>query len=85
MYFLKKQGYPNVPFILAVILGPLCEQYLRTSLTLSSGNPMVFITNFDSLFFILLTIAFAILLPRANRRAAELEKKNRTMAMDENK
>ncbi len=46
---------------------------------------MVFITNFDSLFFILLTIAFAILLPRANRRAAELEKKNRTMAMDENK
>ncbi|MDN5334867.1 MAG: putative tricarboxylic transport rane protein [Sphaerochaeta sp.] len=85
MYFLKREGYPNVPFILAVILGPLCEQYLRTSLTLSSGNPMVFITNFDSLFFLLLTVAFAILLPRANRRAEELEKKNQAMKMDENK
>ncbi|QEN09471.1 tricarboxylate transporter [Oceanispirochaeta crateris] len=74
MYYFKKQKYPNVPFILAVILGPLCEQYLRTSLTLSSGNPMVFITNFDSLFFILLTIAFVILLPRANRRSEALEK-----------
>lgn len=75
MYFFQRQKYPNVPFILAVILGPLCEQYLRTSLTLSSGNPMVFITNFDSLFFLLLTVAFAILLPRANRRAEALEKK----------
>ena len=73
MYFFKKQGYPNVPFILAVILGPLAEQYLRTSLTISSGNPLVFITNFDSLFFLLLTVAFAILLPRANRRAEALE------------
>lgn len=73
MYFFKKQKYPNVPFILAVILGPLCEEYLRTSLTLSNGNPLVFITNFDSLFFLLLTVAFAILLPRANRRAELLE------------
>ncbi len=73
MYFFKKQGYPNVPFILAVILGPLAEQYLRTSLTISSRNPLVFITNFDSLFFLLLTVAFAILLPRANRRAEALE------------
>ncbi len=79
MYFFKKQGYPNVPFILAVILGPLAEQYLRTSLTISSGNPLVFITNFDSLFFLLLTVAFAILLPRANRRAEALEKKQGQM------
>lgn len=76
MYFMKKQKYPNVPFILAVILGPLCEQYLRTSLTISGGDPMVFINNFDSLFFILLTIAFVILLPRANKRAEMLEKQN---------
>ena len=74
MYFFKKQKYPNVPFILAVILGPLCEQYMRTSLTLSNGNPMVFISNFDSLFFLLLTVAFSILLPRANRRAEVLSK-----------
>jgi len=74
MYFFKKQGYPNVPFILAVILGPLAEQYLRTTMTISSGNPLIFITHFDSLFFLLLTVAFVILLPRANRRAEAMEK-----------
>lgn len=76
MYFFKRQGYPNVPFILAVILGPLAEQYLRTTMTISSGNPLIFITHFDSLFFLLLTVAFAILLPRANRRAEVMEKKS---------
>ena len=78
MYFFKKQGYPNVPFILAVILGPLCEQYLRTTMTLSGGNPMIFITQLDSLFFLVLTVAFVILLPRANRRAEVIEKQRTT-------
>jgi len=73
MYFFKRQGYPNVPFILAVILGPLAEQYLRTTMTISSGNPLIFFTHFDSLFFLLLTVAFAILLPKANRRADAVE------------
>ncbi len=73
MYFLKKQKYPNVPFILAVILGPLFEQYLRTTLTISEGNPLVFITNMDSLFFLVLTVIFMIFLPRANRRAEEVK------------
>ena len=72
MYFLKKEKYPNVPFILAVILGPLFEQYLRTTLTISEGNPLVFITNLDSLFFLLLTVAFVIFLPKANKRAEVL-------------
>ena len=59
MFLLSKQGYPSVPFILAVILGPLFEEYLRTSLTLSNGNPMIFITNYDSLIFLILTIIFS--------------------------
>ncbi len=69
MYFFNRESYPNVPFILAVILGPLFEEYLRTTLTLSSGNPMVFVTNIDSLFFLILTVVFSIMLPRVNRRA----------------
>ncbi len=75
MYFLKKQKYPNVPFILAVILGPLFEQYLRTTLTISEGNPLVFITNLDSLFFLLLTVVFVIFLPKANQKADILDSK----------
>lgn len=75
MYILRKEKYPNVPFILAVILGPLMEEYLRTSLTLSLGNPLVFFTNVDSLVFLLLTVAFCIFLPRAHRRSEAAEEK----------
>ena len=68
-FFMRKQGYPNVPFILGALLGPLLEQYLRRSLTLSRGNPLVFVTNLDSLFFLVLTAVFAIMLPKAARKA----------------
>jgi putative tricarboxylic transport membrane protein len=69
MFFLKVGGYPNVPFILGVILGPLFEYYLRTALTIGGGNPLVFITHPDSLIFLILTVVFSIFLPRVNRRS----------------
>lgn len=75
MYALRKQKYPNVPFILAVILGPMLEEYLRTSLTLSHGNPLTFITNLDSLCFLILTILFCIFLPKANAKSEKFEEK----------
>jgi putative tricarboxylic transport membrane protein len=62
MYLLTQQDYPNVPFILGVILGPLFEQYLRTTLTISNGNPLVFLTQLDSLFFLLLTVVFVVVI-----------------------
>ena len=68
MYYLKQQGYPNIPFILGVILGPLCEQYLRTSLTIGNGNPLIFLTSMDSLVFLVLTIVFAVWIPRLNKK-----------------
>lgn len=74
MYFLKKQGYPPVPFILGVILGPLLEQYLRTTLTLGHGNPLIFFTEIDSLIFIILTVVFAIWLPRINKKTEKATK-----------
>ncbi|MGI6029225.1 MAG: tripartite tricarboxylate transporter permease [Candidatus Heteroscillospira sp.] len=69
MYFLKQNGYPAVPFILGVILGPLCEQYLRTTITLGQGDLTVFFTELDSLFFLVLTVVFAFLLPRLNKKS----------------
>ena len=71
MFFLGKQNYPKVPFILGVILGPLFELYLRTAMSISNGNPMIFLTSPDSLFFLLLTLFFAIFLPRVNKRSHE--------------
>lgn len=73
MYFLRKEKYPNVSFILGVILGPLMEEYLRTSLTLSHGSVLVFFTNIDSVVFLVITVLFCVLLPRANRKSEKLE------------
>ena len=69
MYILKGQGYPSVPFILGVILGPLFEQYLRTTLTIGHGNVTVFFTELDSLFFLILTVVFSFLLPMLNKKS----------------
>jgi putative tricarboxylic transport membrane protein len=67
MFFLSRQKYPNVPFILGVILGPLFERYLRSSLTLGMGSPMIFITQIDSLVFLLLSVVFAFFISRSKR------------------
>lgn len=57
-YFLRKQNYSTVSLLLGFILGPDLEQYLRRSLSLNDGNPMVFLTSPDSLAFLLLTALF---------------------------
>ena len=65
MYALRKQKYPSVPFILAAILGPMLEEYLRRTLSISQHNPLIFFTSLDSLFFLILTVLFIIFLPSA--------------------
>lgn len=61
-YFLRRYDYPVVALLLGFILGPTLEEFLRRSLALSNGNPMIFITNLDSLFFIILTLFFVYFL-----------------------
>jgi putative tricarboxylic transport membrane protein len=62
MYALRRQSYPGVPFILGALLGRMCEGYLRRALEISQGNPLIFLTQFDSLFFLILTVVFALFL-----------------------
>lgn len=57
-FFLRQQNYPTVSLLLGFILGPDLEQYLRRTLSLSDGNPMVFLTSPDSLFFLVLLVLF---------------------------
>ena len=73
MYYLKQQKYPAVPFILGVILGPMFEQYLRTTLTIGKMNASVFVTEMDSLAFLILTVLFAVVLPILNRKSDAAE------------
>ncbi|WP_118138233.1 tripartite tricarboxylate transporter permease [Oceanicella sp. SM1341] len=70
-YFMRRQNYSTVSLLLGFILGPDLEQYLRRSLSLNDGNPMVFLTNPDSLFFLGLTaVAVYLILFRRPRRTA---------------
>jgi len=55
-YFLKKWGLSPASLLIAFILGPMIEVYIRQALKISGGDPMVFITKPIAGFFFLLTI-----------------------------
>ena len=61
-FALRRFGYPIVPMLMGVILGPYLEEFLRRSLALSNGDPTTFFTNPDSLFFVALTLVFVYFL-----------------------
>jgi len=53
-YLFKKLDFPLAPAILTLILGPLMEQSLRESLSVSQGDFTIFFTRPISLFFLIL-------------------------------
>jgi putative tricarboxylic transport membrane protein len=55
-YFMKKYGFPVVPMLLAIILGPNLEEHLRMSLIISQGDPSIFVKHPISLVFIVIAI-----------------------------
>lgn len=44
-YLMKKFNIPAIPFVIALVLGNLCEVNLRRALTLSKGDPTIFLTR----------------------------------------
>ena len=69
-YFLIKLGCEPAPLLLGFILGPLLEENIRRTLTISRGDPTVFVTRPISLtLLILAVIAFVIaVLPTVRRK-----------------
>ncbi|MEW6673602.1 MAG: tripartite tricarboxylate transporter permease [Thermodesulfobacteriota bacterium] len=61
-YFMKKYGFPIVPMLLAIILGPKLEEHLRMSLIISQGDYSIFMTHPISLGFIIISI-FSFVMP----------------------
>jgi putative tricarboxylic transport membrane protein len=55
-YFMKKCGFPIVPMLLAIILGPNLEEHLRMSLIISQGDYSIFITHPICLALIIVSI-----------------------------
>jgi TctA family transporter len=59
-YVLLKLGFEPAPMLMGLILGPMMEENMRRAMTVSRGNPMVFIER--PLSATLLSIAAALLL-----------------------
>ena len=57
---------PRVSHSKGLPSGSEMSQYMRTTLTIGHGNVSVFFTEFDSLFFLILTVVFSIFLPMLN-------------------
>jgi len=72
-YVFSKLGCEPAPMLLAFILGPLMEEYLRRAMLLSRGNAMVFIERpISATLLVLAALAMSsVLLPSFSRTRAE--------------
>lgn len=71
-FFAIKNGYPTTPMVLAFVLGPTAERYLRKALMLSKGSYATFVTNPISLVFLILAGLSLILAVRKNKKFDKL-------------
>jgi putative tricarboxylic transport membrane protein len=74
-YFLRKYGWPLAPLLLAYILGPLLENNLLQSLSMSGGSPLIFVRRGLSLTLIaaaaVLLAVSLVLIRYTSRRVRE--------------
>ncbi|MBW2201564.1 MAG: tripartite tricarboxylate transporter permease [Deltaproteobacteria bacterium] len=56
-YFMKKWDLSPAALLIAFILGPMAEVYLRQALMISGGDPSIFVTRPLAVVFLVLTIA----------------------------
>ena len=67
-YILGKFGFPAVPIVLGLILGPIAEANLQRSLVMSDGSWTIFITRPISVTFIVLTVLILVVLKMQNKK-----------------
>jgi TctA family transporter len=72
-YLLSKLGCEPAPMLLAFILGPLMEEYLRRAMLLSRGNPWVFVQRPISatLLFLAVLAMCTVLIPAFSKTRDE--------------
>jgi TctA family transporter len=75
-YLFSKLGCEPAPMLLAFILGPLMEEYLRRAMLLSRGNPLVFIQRPISLTLLVLAVLAmcTVLIPALGKKREEVFK-----------
>ena len=55
-FVMRRYGFPAAPVIVGMILGPLAEEQMRRSLSISQGEWSIFLTHGISAFFLGLTV-----------------------------
>ena len=66
-FLMRRYGFPTAPVIVGMILGPLAEEQMRRSLSISQGNWSIFLQRPMSL-ILLIVIVSVLVLPRLVRR-----------------
>lgn len=61
----------TIPFLIAFVLGPMLEKGLRRSLSISDGDPMIFLQSPIAVGFFILTILAVISITRGSLRKAK--------------
>jgi len=55
-FLMRRYGFPTAPVIVGMILGPLAEEQMRRSLSISQGNWSIFVTHGISAALLALTV-----------------------------
>lgn len=66
-FFAVRKGYPTTPMVLAFVLGPTAERYLRKALVLSKGSWLIFVKKPISCVFVVLAVLSLYLSIRKNK------------------
>jgi putative tricarboxylic transport membrane protein len=69
-YIFRKVEIPAAPLVLALVLGGMMEQSFRQALTISDGNPVIFVSSGTTVTLVVLSIisiALPFVLPRIRR------------------
>ncbi|WP_028239048.1 tripartite tricarboxylate transporter permease [Stutzerimonas azotifigens] len=76
-YILSRVGFPMIPIVLGLVLGPLLESELRRSLVISSGDWSVFLTRPLAALFLFVSVLFMVgpTLLRSVRNRFELKRR----------
>jgi len=61
-YIMLRLDWPLVPWVLGFVLGPIIEERMRESLSMSSGDPAIFVTRPISLGFVI-AIVLVVIIP----------------------
>jgi putative tricarboxylic transport membrane protein len=75
-YLMRKFDYPAAPLVLALVLGPIMEKNLKLSLTISGGDPTIFLQRPISvvlLFLMVLSLGWPVLLSLLSRGKAKMD------------